>query len=104
MTVLVAGATGTVGSEVVRRLAAAGAGLRAGARDPHRAAALLPAGRPVTRLDLEDGATWPAALAGVRRLFLLRPPDVARAPGCSRSWTPSWPPGWSTSWCSRCRR
>ncbi|SDC91291.1 Uncharacterized conserved protein YbjT, contains NAD(P)-binding and DUF2867 domains [Geodermatophilus telluris] len=78
MTVLVAGATGTVGSEVVRRLVAAGADLRAGARDPHRAAALLPTGVPVTRLDLEDAVTWPAALAGVRRLFLLRPPDVAR--------------------------
>lgn len=78
MTVLVAGATGTVGGEVVRRLAAAGADVRAGVRDPARAAAVLPAGVPGVRLDLEDAASWPAALDGVRRLFLLRPPDVAR--------------------------
>ncbi|MEX5721920.1 SDR family oxidoreductase, partial [Geodermatophilus maliterrae] len=78
MTVLVAGATGTVGSEVGRRLAKGRFAVRAGAREPQRAAALLPAGVPVTRLDLEDAATWAASLDGVRRLFLLRPPDVAR--------------------------
>ncbi|MGY1667106.1 NmrA family NAD(P)-binding protein [Geodermatophilus sp. SYSU D00696] len=78
MTVLVAGATGTVGGEVVRRLAALGADVRAGARDPERAAAALPAGVPAVRLDLEDAGSWPAALDGVEALFLLRPPDVAR--------------------------
>ncbi|WP_448640401.1 SDR family oxidoreductase [Geodermatophilus sp. URMC 63] len=79
MTVLVVGASGTVGSEVVRRLARRRFAVRAGARHPLRAAAVLPPGVPVARLDLEDPATWPATLAGVRRLFLLRPPDVARA-------------------------
>ncbi|MGY1728975.1 NAD(P)H-binding protein [Geodermatophilus sp. SYSU D01062] len=78
MTVLVAGATGTVGSEVVRRLAGRGADVRAGARDPERAAPALPAGVPAVRLDLEDPTSWPAALDGVEALFLLRPPDVAR--------------------------
>ncbi|MGY1716644.1 NAD(P)H-binding protein [Geodermatophilus sp. SYSU D01106] len=79
MTVLVAGATGTVGSEVVRRLAALDADVRAGARDPGRAAAGLPPGVPPVRLDLEDPASWPVALEGVDALFLLRPPEVARA-------------------------
>ncbi|MGY1607963.1 NmrA family NAD(P)-binding protein [Geodermatophilus sp. SYSU D00700] len=78
MTVLVAGATGTVGGEVVRRLAALGADVRAGARDPERAAAALPAGVSTVRLDLEDAGSWPAALDGVEALFVLRPPDVAR--------------------------
>ncbi len=78
MTVLVAGATGTVGSEVVRRLATLGTDVRAGARDPQRAAAGLPPGVPAVRLDLEDATGWPAALDGVEALFLLRPPDVAR--------------------------
>ncbi|NEM08843.1 NAD(P)H-binding protein [Geodermatophilus normandii] len=78
MTVLVAGATGTVGREVVRRLAALGADVRAGGRDPQRAAEDLPAGVPAVRLDLEDATSWPAALDGVGALFLLRPPDVAR--------------------------
>ncbi|MGY1831753.1 SDR family oxidoreductase [Geodermatophilus sp. SYSU D01180] len=78
MTVLVAGATGTVGSEVVRRLARRGASVRAGARDPQRAVAALPAGVPAVWLDLEDPASWPAALDGAEALFLLRPPDVAR--------------------------
>jgi uncharacterized protein YbjT (DUF2867 family) len=78
VTVLVAGATGTVGGEVVRRLATLGADVRAGARDPQRAAAGLPPGVPAVRLDLEDASSWPAALDGVQALFLLRPPDVAR--------------------------
>jgi uncharacterized protein YbjT (DUF2867 family) len=78
VTVLVAGATGTVGGEVVRRLAVLGADVRAGARDPQRAAAGLPARVPAVRLDLEDATSWPAALDGVDALFLLRPPDVAR--------------------------
>ncbi|MGY1669220.1 NmrA family NAD(P)-binding protein [Geodermatophilus sp. SYSU D00710] len=78
MTVLVAGATGTVGGEVVRRLAALGPDVRAGARDPERAAAALPAGVPAVRLDLEDAGSWPAALDGVEALFLLRPPEIAR--------------------------
>ncbi|WP_448638588.1 NmrA family NAD(P)-binding protein [Geodermatophilus sp. URMC 63] len=78
MTVLVAGATGTVGSEVVRRLATLRVDVRAGTRDPQRAAAALPTGVPAVRLDLEDAATWPAALDGVEALFLLRPPEVAR--------------------------
>jgi uncharacterized protein YbjT (DUF2867 family) len=78
VTVLVAGATGTVGSEVVRRLAAVRADVRAGARDPQRATEDLPPGVPAVRLDLDDATSWPAALDGVGALFLLRPPDVAR--------------------------
>jgi uncharacterized protein YbjT (DUF2867 family) len=77
VTVLVTGATGTVGGEVVRRLEAGGGAVRAGARDPQRAE--LPAGVDAVRLDLTDPTSWPAALAGVDRLFLLRPPQIARA-------------------------
>jgi uncharacterized protein YbjT (DUF2867 family) len=69
-TILVVGATGTVGREVVRRLSAAGV----------RPLALIHTGRsgpvpgdPLDRVsaDLDRPATVEAALAGVDRLFLL---------------------------------
>jgi uncharacterized protein YbjT (DUF2867 family) len=53
--------------------------VRAGARHPDRAAVDLPAGVPAVRLDLTDASSWPAALTGVDRMFLLRPPQIARA-------------------------
>ncbi|MGX5653389.1 NmrA family NAD(P)-binding protein [Geodermatophilus nigrescens] len=78
MTLLVTGATGTVGSEVLRQLDAAGVPARAAVRDVERARPELPAGVSAVRLDLEDPPSWPAALEGVTRLFLLRPPAIAR--------------------------
>jgi uncharacterized protein YbjT (DUF2867 family) len=77
--VLVAGATGTVGSSVVAQLHERGVPVRAGSRDPHSATTALPAGVPRVRLDVTDTATWPAALDGVDRVFLLRPPQIARS-------------------------
>ncbi len=80
--VLVTGASGTVGRSLVEHLLAAGQRVRAGVRDPARAH--LPAEVEVVRLDFTDPATAGPALAGVDRLFLLRPPaisDVATAFG-----------------------
>ena len=80
--VLVTGATGTVGREVVARLLAAGQRVRAGVRDPD--AADLPARVQVVRLDFTDPATAAPAVAGVDRVFVMRPPaisDVAAALG-----------------------
>lgn len=65
---LVTGATGTVGRAVVDRLLAAGLPVRAITRRPE--AANLPAAVEVVRADLGDPASLPAALAGVRRVFL----------------------------------
>jgi len=73
--ILVTGATGTVGREVVAQLAAAGAPVRALVRDPGKAAALLPAGVDLAPGDLDRPATLAAALQGVEKVFLLSPAD-----------------------------
>jgi uncharacterized protein YbjT (DUF2867 family) len=69
--ILVTGATGTIGSEVFQRLAAAGERPRAFVRDPHIARARL--GDAVEHVvgDLDRPETVEAALAGVDRVFLL---------------------------------
>jgi uncharacterized protein YbjT (DUF2867 family) len=69
---LVTGATGNVGRELVRELDAAFVPFRVLARDPGRAAA-LPAGAERVRADLDDPATLAPAFAGADRLFLLTP-------------------------------
>ncbi|MFE3002247.1 NAD(P)H-binding protein [Nocardia sp. NPDC059246] len=65
---LVTGATGTVGRAVVDRLLADGLPVRAVTRRPE--AAGLPAGVEVVRADLGDADSLPAALTGVRGVFL----------------------------------
>jgi len=67
--ILVAGATGNVGGELVRALVARGAPVRALVRDPDRAT--LPAGVDVVAGDLAAPATIAPSLAGVRAAFLL---------------------------------
>jgi uncharacterized protein YbjT (DUF2867 family) len=69
--ILVTGATGTVGSEVVRRLLAAGERPRALVRDPDKARERL--GEQVEHVvgDLNQTETVGSALAGVDRLFLV---------------------------------
>jgi len=76
--VLVTGATGTVGREAVRLLLEAGATVRAAARS--RSAVVDAFGDAVdaVALDFTDPGTWDAAFAGVRRMFLLRPPQLGR--------------------------
>ncbi len=74
--VLVTGATGNVGREVVRALLARGIGVRAASR-VMPAVAVRPE-RDVTyvRLDFEDPATFDA-VDGVRAVFLVRPPAIS---------------------------
>lgn len=69
MTILVTGATGTVGRHVVEQLAKRGADVRALARDP--AKANLPAGVTVVQGDLLDVDSIRSAFKGVSTLFLL---------------------------------
>ncbi|MFI7361029.1 NAD(P)H-binding protein [Streptomyces sp. NPDC050149] len=69
--VLVTGATGTVGRQVVVQLLEAGTPVRALARDPE--AAGLPDGVDVVRGDLSDPNTLPTALEGVEAVFLVWP-------------------------------
>lgn len=67
--ILVTGATGNVGGELVGALAARGEAVRAVARRPDAAA--LPAPVEVAAADLGAPASLGAALEGVRRVFLL---------------------------------
>ena len=76
MTTLVLGATGRVGGEVARLLARRGEAVRAASRDPLAAAARSREAVEWVEFDLERPATYPAALAGVDRVFLIaRPGD-----------------------------
>jgi uncharacterized protein YbjT (DUF2867 family) len=73
--ILVIGATGTNGSEIVGQLAAAGQNVRALARNPARASGLARPGVEVVAGDLDDADSLDAALAGVDRAFFLAPVD-----------------------------
>ena len=69
MTILVTGATGTIGSQVLNQLAGKGADVRALVRDPEKAR--LPHGVSATKGDMLDVESLRAALGGVSTLFLL---------------------------------
>lgn len=69
MTILVTGATGTVGRHVVEQLVTRGADIRALVRDPAKAG--LPAGVEVVKGDLLHVDALRAAVSGVSTLFLL---------------------------------
>jgi uncharacterized protein YbjT (DUF2867 family) len=67
--ILITGATGNVGQELVRALAARGEPARAVARNPGRAS--MPAAVDVAAADLAASETVRPALAGIRKVFLL---------------------------------
>jgi uncharacterized protein YbjT (DUF2867 family) len=69
MTILVTGATGNIGRNVVQQLVQRGASVRALVRDP--AKATFPAGVDVAQGDLLDVDSLRRALSGVSTLFLL---------------------------------
>jgi uncharacterized protein YbjT (DUF2867 family) len=69
MTILVTGATGTVGRQIIEQLVKRGADVRALVRDP--AKANFPAGVAVTQGDLLDVDALRSAFSGVSTLFLL---------------------------------
>lgn len=69
MTILVTGATGTVGRQVVEQLVKRGADIRALVRDPSKAN--FPPGVDVVRGDLLDVDSVRSAFSGVSTLFLL---------------------------------
>lgn len=69
MTILVTGATGTVGHNVVEHLVKRGADVRALVRDPSKAR--FPAGVEVVQGDLLDVDALRSAFSGVSTLFLL---------------------------------
>ena len=80
MSILVTGATGTIGSLIVQGLAAAGAKVNAFVRTPGKQS--FPAGAKEVVGDLTDVPSLRAALSSVRTLFLLNavtPDEVTQA-------------------------
>ena len=72
MTILVTGATGTVGRQVVQQLVTRGADVRALVRNPAKAAEVgLPTGVELAQGDLLDVDALRSAMSGVSTLFLL---------------------------------
>lgn len=79
--VLITGATGNVGSELILHLTGKGLTILAGVRNPREPHPLFdfPDVQPIA-FDFTNPATFAAALAGVSTLFLLRPPQLADVP------------------------
>lgn len=73
--ILVTGATGTVGSEVVRALVDRSERVRALVRDPEKAARMFADEVELARGDLADAESLAEAMDDVQRLFLLAPVD-----------------------------
>ena len=71
--ILIIGATGTVGRELVKLLATRGIPLRVLARDPARAKAIVLPGVEIAVGDLATPETLAPAFTGIAKLFLLTP-------------------------------
>ncbi len=78
-TVLVTGATGTVGRYVVSGLSEQGVPVRLAVRDASGGG-----DDRRCRFDFSDSATWAPALDGVDRVFLMRPPEISDIAGVIR--------------------
>jgi len=72
--ILVTGATGKVGRELVTRLLEDGHSVRAATRSPSAAREFFDASVEVVEMDYEATATWDAAVHWVDRIFLMPPP------------------------------
>lgn len=73
--ILVTGATGTIGRDVVRYLGQKNENVRAAVRDQTKGARLLGPGIELCEFDFANEATFGQALAGVGAVFLLPPLD-----------------------------
>ena len=71
--ILITGASGNVGKEVLKQIAATGAKVRAAFQTVSKAAA-APSGVEVVTMDYNQPQTLQAALKGVERVFLVGPP------------------------------
>ena len=74
--ILVTGALGNVGAEVVKSLLAAGCPLRAGDIAPAAVSQRFGPGVEALLLDYDRPETFTSALSGIQRLFLMRPPQI----------------------------
>ncbi len=76
-TVLVTGAAGNVGRHVVHCLLERGVDVVAASYDESKVHDLFGETVTASRLDFLDQSTWPGALGGATRMFLMRPPAIA---------------------------
>src|SRR6266550_3739522 len=72
-TILVTGATGTVGRDVTKLLSKKGAAIRAGVRDQAKARPQFDDDIALATFDFENEASFAGALGGVTKVFLLPP-------------------------------
>src|SRR6266403_1337932 len=72
-TVLVTGATGTIGRDVAKILSENAVPIRAGVRDQAKARKQFGADIALATFDFEDTSSFPGALEGVEKVFLLPP-------------------------------
>ena len=75
--ILVIGALGNVGAEVVKQLQAKGQAIRAANIDPSKVYERFGSGVEAVRFDFTDPATYEAAFKGVQKMFIMRPPHIA---------------------------
>jgi len=71
--VLVTGATGTIGRDVAKRLSEEGVSVRAGVRDQAKARKQFGADIALAPFDFENEKTFSAVLEGIEKVFLLPP-------------------------------
>ena len=72
-TVLLTGATGTIGRDLAKILSENAVPIRAGVRDQAKARKQFGADIALATFDFEDAASFPGALKGVENVFLLPP-------------------------------
>ena len=70
---LILGATGNIGSEIVRQAVARDVPVRAASRQPERARQGMPERTEVVKFDFSDSDTFAPALTGIHQLFLIAP-------------------------------
>lgn len=76
--ILVTGATGNVGFEVVRELRERGYPVKAAVRSHSTSRSNLPSGVESVGFDFEQPQTFEPALRGMNTLFLVRPPAISQ--------------------------
>lgn len=75
--ILVTGATGNVGCEVIRLLLSHDCHVCAALRNPDKAQQILGSNIHCVWFDFINPDTWASAFEGVNKLFLVRPPALA---------------------------
>lgn len=76
-TILVTGALGNVGTEVVKFLQAKGVQVRAADLDKEKITKKFGPGVDAVRFDFTNPATYTKAFQGVEKMFLVRPPQIS---------------------------